>query len=246
MALVRIPSLGNSRFFSQLAAHHLGNNPQVDASFYWKRLRRTAALAILLGVVNVLSGTSGSMRASTNSSRPASPQPIALRHADPEFQVGIHPDPISTLPATNLASVPATTMLARKTSKSDESNNLIEPNAPDGTTEEALISSGPRAVPPVGWRRTSNGWENVAEWPTAHNQTGGISAQVSLSDQILLQEKREPAVLRRSMDRLRSTHPAIIASVQIASVLVLFATWVAMREKPFRRDDGQTPNQLAS
>lgn len=240
MALVRTPSLGNSRFFSQLAAHHLGNNSQVDASFYWKRLRRTGVLAILLGVVNVLSGASGSMKASTNSSRPDSQPHVVHRHAEPSDQIGIHPDPSSTLPVANHLSASVATTLIRKTSNPDESV------VPDRPTDEALISSGPRAVPPVGWRRTSNGWENVAEWPSAYNQTGGIPTQVSLSDQILLQEKREPAVLRSSMDKLRSTHPAIIASIQIVSVLILFATWVVLRDKPFRRTEGQTPNRLAS
>ncbi|MEO9592881.1 hypothetical protein [Rhodopirellula bahusiensis] len=211
MALARFRLLGNRRSFSHLESHRLGNPPQVDASFYCKRLRKTAALAILLGMVNILSGVPSSMKASNDTSRSNA---TASEQAPDRNQVKVRV-------------------------LDESSNHSIEANQP-------LISSGPRAVPPFGWRRTANGWENVAEWPDAHNQTGGIPAQVSLSDQILLQEKREPVVLRRSMDRLRHTHPAVIASIQIASVLVLFATWIAVREKPLRNTDSETPSQLAS
>ncbi|WP_047813293.1 hypothetical protein [Rhodopirellula islandica] len=207
MALARFRSLGNARSNSRISSHHLGNSPQVDASFYWNRLRRTAGLAVLLGIVNVLSGASGPMKAS-HSNGTHSPTRPTLAELPPE-PMATHP-PLATSPPQSPPHQPAS-------------------NGPP------QVASGPRAVPPVGWRRTVNGWENVAEWPGAHNHLGGIPAQVSLSDQIILQEKREPAMLRHWMDKLRHTHPAVIASVQIVSVLILFATWLAVREKPRRR-----------
>ncbi|WDQ16933.1 hypothetical protein [Rhodopirellula sp. P2] len=197
MALARFRSLGTARSYSRISSHHFGNSPQVDASFYWNRLRRTAGLAVLLGIVNVLSGVSGPMKAS--------------------HSTGPRDQP-------TLAELP-----------------------PEPAAAQPPVASGPRAVPPVGWRRTINGWENVAEWPGAHNHLGGIPAQVSLSDQIILQEKREPAMLRHWMDKLRHTHPAVIASVQIVSVLILFAAWLAVREKPGRRlRSPRPPSQLVS
>lgn len=206
MALARFRSFGNARTNFRLSSHRLGNSPPVDASFYWHRLRRTAGLAVLLGIVNVLSGASGPMKAS-QSNRASTPAAPTQRERPQE------PTVLST----------------------------------SKTTHSAKATDGPRAVPPVGWRRTVNGWENVAEWPDAHNHTGGIPAQVSLSDRIILQEKREPAMLRHGMDKLRHTHPAVIASVQVASVLILFATWLAVRAKP-RRSSGPDgpPSQLAS
>lgn len=229
MALVRIPSFGTSRSFSRFESHHLGDESPGDASFYWRRLRRTALLAVLLAMANVFSGGSGSMKASTKPSAS-----VAGQDADSKRHASIRPDFNPTEPVRTR--IPAFAKMRFVSESSDHA----------GSTDRTLISSGPRAVPPVGWRRTANGWENSAEWPAAHSQKGGISAQVSLSDQILLQQKREPAVLRRSMDTLRSTHPAIIASVQVASVLVLFATWMALREKPLRQTGRETPKQLAS
>lgn len=187
----------------------------VDASFYWRRLRRTACLAGLLGVINAVSGMSGSV--------PATPPPA-------------NPQTTSVSSTTLMASTPSVDAADREAASRERT----------AATSEERISIGPRSVPPVGWRRTANGWEHVSEWPSAHTPLKGISAQVSISDRIVSLEKSEPAHLRHWMDRLRATHPVIIALGQIACVgLLLGGGWV-FRTKVSPDRTTSAPNQLAS
>jgi hypothetical protein len=70
------------------------------------------------------------------------------------------------------------------------------------------------SVPPTGWRRTRNGWENTATWrPTL----------ASLGDIVRQQQQREPIWMRNVLSQVRSVPPWAVAILQIVAVVVVLA-----------------------
>lgn len=72
----------------------------------------------------------------------------------------------------------------------------------------------PNPVPPVGWRRTSNGWEHVSDWP---------AAAPSLNELILSQRAEEPAWARALFRHLRSVSPLAFGLFQLTAVALITA-----------------------
>ena len=70
------------------------------------------------------------------------------------------------------------------------------------------------SVPPTGWRRTRNGWENTETWrPTL----------ASLGDIVREQQLREPTWIRNLLSQVRSIPPWGFAIFQIAVIAVVLA-----------------------
>lgn len=67
-------------------------------------------------------------------------------------------------------------------------------------------------VPPVGWRRTSQGWEHVSHWPTAPR---------SLNELIIDQRAEEPAWVQACFRQLGSVSPLAFAMFQISAVALI-------------------------
>jgi len=73
-----------------------------------------------------------------------------------------------------------------------------------------------RAVLPVGWRRTSKGWEHVSTWgPKPVNE-------LTLSQRIIAQRESEPAWLQTGLAKIRRTPPGCFAMAQLLAVGILF------------------------
>ncbi|EMI58526.1 hypothetical protein RSSM_00053 [Rhodopirellula sallentina SM41] len=90
-------------------------------------------------------------------------------------------------------------------------------NAAQMTSDDMRSAqSAPRAVPPRGWRRTSNGWEHVSTWSTLPTRT------VTLNDHIIAQRDAEPIWLRNAARVLRGIHPSYFALGQILAAGTLF------------------------
>lgn len=65
------------------------------------------------------------------------------------------------------------------------------------------------AVRPTGWRRTRNGWENTANWPTSLGALGDI---------VRLQQERESDWFQNLLARVRSVPPWGVALFQLTAV----------------------------
>lgn len=79
-----------------------------------------------------------------------------------------------------------------------------------------IDASRPRAVPPVGWRRTATGWQHVSTWrPFSIERT-------SLAEQVVSQREAEPRWLRDMTASLRRTPPGCFALAQLLAVGLLF------------------------
>ncbi len=88
--------------------------------------------------------------------------------------------------------------------------------APDGLRRAANNAVAPDkvvAVAPTGWRRTAAGWERAGDWmqPTAED----------LSQRVVDQIHREPAVMRSSLGIIRRVGPLGFAAGQVAFVTAL-------------------------
>ncbi|WP_146576484.1 hypothetical protein [Neorhodopirellula pilleata] len=73
-----------------------------------------------------------------------------------------------------------------------------------------------RAVLPVGWRRTSEGWEHVSTWGWATQN------ELTLSQRIVAQRRAEPVWLQAALAKIRRTPPGCFALAQLLCVGILF------------------------
>ncbi len=78
---------------------------------------------------------------------------------------------------------------------------------PDGTM-------GPVSVAPTGWRRTANGWENVATWTKPSRP---------LREIVAMQHEREPQWMRSTLAGVRGLPPLAFAMLQITAIAAIVA-----------------------
>lgn len=86
---------------------------------------------------------------------------------------------------------------------------------PGSVSPQTSPVTKPRAVLPVGWRRTADGWQHVSEWAAA-------TRSIPLSQHVVAQRNAQPAWLRAVMDSIRQIPPSSFAFAQLASVGLLF------------------------
>ncbi len=93
------------------------------------------------------------------------------------------------------------------------------PSIPIGTaTADSLaIDKDPGSIPPQGWRRTANGWENVSQWRSRPT--------LPLAELILIQKGREPAWIQHVLQLLRDVSPLTYALLQITTIAAI--VWIA-------------------
>ncbi|MEM8910630.1 MAG: hypothetical protein AAGC97_02590 [Planctomycetota bacterium] len=72
-----------------------------------------------------------------------------------------------------------------------------------------------RAVPPVGWRRTADGWQHVSTWL--------MTGRPSLGQLIHTQRKQEPVWMQQWMQAIRQVPPQWFAMGQIALIIAVVA-----------------------
>ncbi len=79
------------------------------------------------------------------------------------------------------------------------------------------VSSGPKSVPPEGWRRTAAGWQHVSTWPKQND---------SINSLLATQKSREPAMVRRAVQMIGGLSPATFALMQILAIglIAVFAS----------------------
>ncbi|MEM9368778.1 MAG: hypothetical protein AAGD07_22535 [Planctomycetota bacterium] len=89
--------------------------------------------------------------------------------------------------------------------------------AASGTSVAATPAGGitRRAVPPIGWRRTVDGWQHVSTW------RANPMARIPLPQQILAQQSREPLWCRNLFAWLRSVPPLGFAATQLVIVFLI-------------------------
>lgn len=70
---------------------------------------------------------------------------------------------------------------------------------------------------PVGWRRTTDGWEHTSNW---------LSPDKSIDTWIEEQKSREPAWIQRCLAMIRNTPPLVFAILQVSMItaVVLITT----------------------
>ena len=86
------------------------------------------------------------------------------------------------------------------------------------------------AVPPVGWRRTRDGWQHTAQWPIANVS----QATPSIATLIASQESQEPHWLQNAMKRIRDIPPLMIALLQIAAIAAILH--ISRKRRVFSRE----------
>ena len=69
----------------------------------------------------------------------------------------------------------------------------------------------PNAVAPDGWRRTSDGWEHVSNWPSIK----------SINQLIAEQHEMEPEWIRSVFGKLRGISPLMVALLQITAIATI-------------------------
>ena len=68
------------------------------------------------------------------------------------------------------------------------------------------------AVAPSGYRRTKDGWEDASQWYFGSYQSRSIEHWVET------QENREPMWLRKTLGRIRTIPPLMIALIQVTAI----------------------------
>lgn len=87
---------------------------------------------------------------------------------------------------------------------------------PTLASQESAPQGVRRAVLPVGWRRTAQGWQHVSTWRrVARNE-------LTLSQRIVAQQRAEPLWLRAGLAKIRRTPPGCFAMAQLLAVGILF------------------------
>lgn len=124
----------------------------------------------------------------------------------------------SAVSRKDVAEPPRSTTAKRSVQTTEIAEAILATTNAARTPSEVARSAqtAPRAVPPRGWRRTSNGWEHVSTWSTIPART------VTLNDHIIAQRDAEPIWLRQAMRALRGIHPSYFALGQILAVGTLF------------------------
>jgi len=80
------------------------------------------------------------------------------------------------------------------------------------------------SVAPLGWRRTSNGWEQASRWRLPQSQP--------LGELILMQKEREPLWVRACLEWLRELPPLTFALFQLSAIATIL--WGATMRKKTR------------
>ncbi len=80
------------------------------------------------------------------------------------------------------------------------------------------IESGLNPVPPVGWRRTTRGWEHINTWAET---ASGIRTNDSIQSLLDRQAAEEPAVARSVLARVSGWSPLTFASLQVLAILAI-------------------------
>jgi len=93
----------------------------------------------------------------------------------------------------------------------------MEPDPAIELVSDAGERSTPRAVPPVGWRRTADGWQHVSTWSKS------LSEVIPLGQRVLAQQNQEPLWARELMQSFRAIPPGCFAIGQLLCIVVLFA-----------------------
>lgn len=94
-----------------------------------------------------------------------------------------------------------------------------KPDVSSETSPHRPSTSGKgRAVLPLGWRRTAQGWQHVSTW------TKPLEPLPSLHERILAQRAAEPSWVRRLMSVIRSIPPIGIAILQLAAIGLVVRT----------------------
>ena len=102
------------------------------------------------------------------------------------------------------------------------------PSIPIGlaTASSISIDNDAGSIPPQGWRRTANGWENVSQWRVRPTQP--------LAELIRIQKGREPVWVQNGMQLVRDVSPLTYALLQITTIAAI--VWIADRPAIRHRD----------
>jgi hypothetical protein len=110
-------------------------------------------------------------------------------------------------------------------------NSATGSNHDSGATVNSAQPALGQAVMPVGWRRTTRGWERAEQWLLADSFAGGTNAasaalpggphQRSINDWITLGVARELHWIRLVTQSARGVHPLGIALMLIGVAVVI-------------------------
>jgi len=92
---------------------------------------------------------------------------------------------------------------------------------PPSPTLHAVASS----IPPMGWRKTSHGWEHTSSWP-------GFGP--TINDLIATQKLSEPQWFRASLAMVTSVPPITIALIQLVAIAAI-AGVARLNQSPVRQ-----------
>ncbi len=202
------------------------NAREQPAAWMRRRLRTTFWIGALLVSVQVFSA----WQRVTVAENQSIPHPQASINAA-EFP-GLPQQVAATSKSSQPASNPNSQVDSSHRSQAKTGNPTASEFGP--TLPKTSLRIHRQAVPPVGWRRTADGWQHVSSWQTHVDS-------ISLSQRMIAQRESQPDWLRHTMTYIRRTPPGCFALAQIGGVALLFLI-VGRRKHSNRKTHGDHKN----